>query len=334
MHGYDHPPAPAAWPAPTDTSPYAPPYERVATADAGAPGHPAQAFAPLSHRRAGGSVRSPSAGPPPPHAAAGWYDAGAAAGGYSTPFPSGFPAPPGAPAASTSPTAVTGLALGAGALAVLGLASGLVSAAIAVVGLLVSAAALLLARAPRRAGRGVAIAGLTTSGVAAALAGIVFLFSWTGAGAALGAWLGGDVFLPVVALRPGEPGTVGEYTVTVDEIRLGPGAAVTADQRDLSAGGAYVEAVVTVTYDGAGVGFVEEDLLVSYAGSDDDWLYDEWSCSGTTESPVWEVGALREGETATFVACMDVPADVVHESAVIVEDLAAEDFTAELWGER
>jgi hypothetical protein len=92
--------------------------------------------------------------------------------------------------------------------------------------------------------------------------------------------------------------------------------------------------VVTVTYQGGDSGLVEHDLLVSYAGSDDEWMYDEWGCAATTESPSFEVARLAPGESATYVACMDVPADVVRDAAVIVEDLNAPQFTAEMWGMR
>jgi hypothetical protein len=53
-----------------------------------------------------------------------------------------------------------------------------------------------------------------------------------------------------------------------------------------------------------------------------------------TESPVSELAPMQPGETATFVSCMDVPADVVDEAAVIVEDLNAPTLSAEMWGER
>jgi hypothetical protein len=162
------------------------------------------------------------------------------------------------------------------------------------------------------------------------LAALLLVVSGTLAGTWLPAW-SDDVDLPLVALRPGEPGRVGDYEVTVDALRMPDDA--TTDRRS-PAEGRYVEADVTVTYVGDGVGVVDEDLLVSYAGSSDDWLYDEWGCAAVTESPVTELDPLGPGDTATFVSCMDVPAEVVDEPAVIVEDLAGDVFTAEMWGER
>jgi len=307
MNGFDPyaPPGHASGRGAVDTSPYAPPYER---ADQAA-GQPFAPYLPPTPMPYGGDA--PWSGPSlyPPSAE--------------------VPAKP-----RTHPAAVAGLALGCAAIAVLGVATGLVSAGVGLAGLVTSALALVLTRGPRGGARGTAVAGLTTSVIAVVVAGVVFLVSWTGVGAGLQAWLGGEVDLPIVALRPGEAGTVGDYTVTVEEIRMAADAALLADPDNPPADGTYVEAVVTVTYAGRGVGNVDDDLLVSYVGSDDAWMYDEWGCMAATESPVWDVPRMAPGDTATFVSCMDVPADVVDEAAVIVEDLGAPTFSAEMWGRR
>ncbi len=73
---------------------------------------------------------------------------------------------------------------------------------------------------------------------------------------------------------------------------------------------------------------------MSNAGSSDDWLYDELTCGATTDRPVHAVGRLASGEQATFVACMDAPADVIRDTAVIVEDLTSWELAAETWGVR
>ncbi len=179
----------------------------------------------------------------------------------------------------------------------------------------------------------VAIGGLVLGAIAVALlAVLVLVVAGTASGGLLDP-LDDGVDLPMVALRPGETGRVGDYEVTVDAIRMSDDAHLAADGRQ-AADGTYVEAAVTATYVGPGVGVVEDDLLVSYAGSSDDWLYDAWGCAALTESPVTELPPVELGDTVTFVACMDVPTDVLDQSAVVVEDLAAPEFTAELWGQR
>ncbi|WP_298458071.1 hypothetical protein [uncultured Cellulomonas sp.] len=44
------------------------------------------------------------------------------------------------------------------------------------------------------------------------------------------------------------------------------------------------------------------------------------------------LGRLGLGEEATVVVCMDVPEDVIQDTAVIVEGPDSWDLTAELWG--
>jgi hypothetical protein len=87
-------------------------------------------------------------------------------------------------------------------------------------------------------------------------------------------------------------------------------------------------------YEGRRVGVVEDDLLVSYVGSNDDWTYVEWDCAATTDRPVYDLGELEPGESATYTACMDVPVDVLQDTAVIVEDLTSWEGVVEMWGER
>lgn len=287
---------------------YAPPYQRTDRPD----GHPPDPYAP---------PQLPPSG----------HGADLFGPGHFSPY-----AAPGQPPAPSrvNLAAVAGLAFGGAAVAMLGLAAGTVSAVAGVVGVVASSVGVLVAKRGRERTHGLAVAGVTTSAIAVALSGVVFLLSATGVGADLQASLGGDVELPMVALRPGEQGSVGDYTVTVDEIRMAADTSVTADRRNPPADGTYVEAVVTVTYVGRGVGIVEEDLLVSYVGSDDHWIYDEWGCAAITDRPVFKVDPIEPGATATFVSCMDVPAEVVDEAAVIVEDLRAPMFTAEMWGER
>jgi hypothetical protein len=302
MTGFDPymPHGDSSRPGNVEASPYAAPYERHAPA----PGQPPTPYLPAHLTPYG--ANPPWSGQPP------------------------YPPSAVAPARSGMyPPAIAGLALGFAAIATLGVIAGVVSAGVGLVGLVTSTVALVLARGSRGGAAGTAVAGLITSAIAVVLSGVVFLVSGTGVGGSAG-WLGGGSELPIVPLRPGESGSVGDYTVTVQEIRM---SADPAGRRS-AVDGAYLEAVVAVTYEGRGVGNVGDDLLVSYAGSDDEWFYDEWGCLAVTESPVSELAPMRPGETATFVSCMDVPADVVDEAAVIVEDLNAPTFSAEMWGER
>ena len=258
-------------------------------------------------------------------------------GAVSQPFPPLFGAPPG-PAARHDPFAVTGLALAVLALVLLGVLAGVVSGPVALVGLVLSAVGVI--RAHRSGARvGVAVAGVATSSIAIVLAFVALVVFGTLAqqnpfpeGADASAAGTGYQRYPLISLRPGEPATVGEYTVTVDSIELDADAVLAADPANPRPEGRYVQAVVTVVYEGSGTGVVADDLAVAYIGSSDEWSYDQWSCAARTDRPVDALPGLVAGDRATYTVCMDVPSDAVEDVAVSVEDL--DTWAVDVWGTR
>ncbi|WP_146906529.1 hypothetical protein [Cellulomonas aerilata] len=356
------PPDPYAVPGPEagrhgpDPAPYAPPYERADVPGWARPAPHAAAPFPAPHaavHTATRTVATPTHGPSPAPPTSAFPDppwggpvasgtgAGAPWAGPGGPWADGAWPPPalgghgGALVRRVACTAAA-VALAITAVVLASLGEGPVSVLVGLLGVVAGLLGLWPTPTRDRRGSGWAAAGLTASSLAAVVGGAVSLVAGTGLGAAVDDWASSttDIDLPMVALRTGETGQVGDYSVVVDEIRLDADDDLSADPQNPPAEGRYVEAVVTVTYTGSSLGTVGDDLLVSYAGSTDEWLYDEWSCAAVTETPPYEVPRLSPGESATFVSCMDVPADVVDEPAVVVEDLTSVEPVGEMWGER
>lgn len=153
---------------------------------------------------------------------------------------------------------------------------------------------------------------------------------WDGDGVTDGEWI--DV--PSDTLALGEPATMGQYTVTVMEVELDAGDDVlAADSDNAPAAGQYVQALVSVTYNGTEVGRPFRDLLVSYPGSDD-YIYDEAGCWAITADYVYDVGPVAPGETVDFLSCMDVPSEAIGGAAIMVEDMTVPFFRGEVWSSR
>jgi hypothetical protein len=330
-------------PSATAAQPYAAPYQRSEAA-----GHPQQWGPTPSTTYGPPSAHAPQSpyGPPPAHTppAPGWpsgpgWQIGHAeqgtAGGQGAP---GGQDRPRRPSARRVVLTAASLALAIAAVVLASTELGVVAVIVGLVGVVAGLLGLWPTRSRDPRGRGWAVGGVAASCVAAGVGAAMALVTGTGVGAVFGTDPDeGTLDVPTVGLRTGESGTVGEYAVTVDEIRMDADATLAADPENPDnppAEGRYVEAVVTVTFQGTGLGSIVDDLLVSYAGSTDGWLYDEWSCAAETEAPPYTLHRLTPGESATFVSCMDVPADVVDEAAVVVEDLSADEPTGEAWGER
>lgn len=142
------------------------------------------------------------------------------------------------------------------------------------------------------------------------------------------------VAVPRDTLRMGEAATIGHYTVTIMQVDLdAEDSVLAADPDNVAAVGQYVQALVSVTYNGTELGRPFRDLLVSYPGSDD-FFYDEAGCWAITADYVYDVGPVAPGETVDFLSCMDVPGEAIDGSTVMVQDMTVPFFRAEMWSSR
>ena len=256
------------------------------------------------------------------------------------------------------PLAVAGIVVGVLALIVLPVPGSMGGWAIGVGAVAAVLAFVALARTPRGSGRGAAVTAVVLSLLAVGAGVTLLLAVVSGLGDAFmtgfrdgyssGAAPADDdasfgtsdaapgpedeewVDMPLISRDLGESATVGEYRVTIIDIDVDADAELAEDLLNPPADGRYVTARVMLVYEGDGRGNPEKDLMLSYPGHDD-WLYDETTCLAETSAPIWEIGSLEPGATATFTACMDVPADAVRDRAVLVDDMRAEEFSAELW---
>jgi hypothetical protein len=217
------------------------------------------------------------------------------------------------------------------------------------VGLALGIPALISAQRGRRAGLGLAVAGVILSGVAfvGVLATQAFYSSviddvtsdisnaadvpasslnGNGEAQASGAKASGSS--PAV-LPLGHPGKLTEYTVTVDSVTLNGNDVVAAENRfNDPPAGQYVLVALTVTYTGAREGDPWLDLSAEFIGTDAR-KYDTSSCSAVIPNEASDLPTLLNGGTASYQVCMDVPPSAIEGGRVEVsESLSFHDVSA------
>ena len=360
-----HPEPPLSVPDPYAQRPHSDGHAVGHGAPAAPPAYPTNGASPWSY---GAPPAAPTAAPygfkphgqtPPAYGSVPGYPA-PGQGNPASPFqPGQYYGPAGIPLPTSSRT--NGLAIASIVVAsvclVLGgpVSAGVLAIVGGVVGLGLGIAGLRRARAGVVGGKGQATVGIVVSAVSA-IVGTVLVFTvgpafvagftqgwesalqgegpsgdpWDGDGVTDDEWID----IPTDTLALGEAATMGQYTVTVMEVQLDADDDVlAADSDNAPAAGQYVQALVSVTYNGTGVGRPFRDLLVSYPGADD-YIYDEAGCWAITADYVYDVGPVAPGETVDFLSCMDVPSEAIDGAAVMIEDMTVPFFRGEVWSSR
>lgn len=270
-------------------------------------------------------------------------------GGYA---PQGGPYQPGA--RKGSGLAISALVVGAIALLLcwVPIINNL-AAVLAVVGLALGIPALVSARRGKRTGSGLAVAGVIVSVLA--LAGVLATqafyvsvlddvadeldaaeFAPGDVGASAEGEANADAGPDAAAaapsvLAPGQPGQLGEYTVTVDSVTLNGNDVVAAENPyNEPPTGQYVLVGLTVTYNGADEGDPWLDLSTEFVGTDAR-KYDTSSCMAVIPNEASDVPTLLAGGTASYQVCMDVPPTAVEGGQVEVSETFSFDDASVTW---
>ncbi|WP_312182660.1 DUF4190 domain-containing protein [Arthrobacter sp.] len=221
---------------------------------------------------------------------------------------------------------------------------------VAVVGLGLSIAALVIAIRRHTSAKGLSIAGIIVSGVAvigSILASVMIAVFFntvndsvnngspygvgpstsaspsTSAGTTSGS-SGSATVAPGADLLPlGTAADIGDYSVTVSNVqRDATNDIVNLNQFNEAPAGQYVLITLDVVYNGADEGDPWLDLTTNFVGSDNR-QYDESSCRAIPELPGTTVPTLENGGQAQFQVCMDVPPEAVPGERVLVEETLA-----------
>ncbi|MEJ5943679.1 DUF4190 domain-containing protein [Pseudokineococcus basanitobsidens] len=205
------------------------------------------------------------------------------------------------------------------------------SIVIGVVGLALGVTALLLARRATHGGRGMAIAGTVLSTLAIIGAVIVNLVLGAAINAADDAITDAENGYSDISpeeedaaeeatLPLGEATEVGEYTVAVTAVNPDADDVIAAENEFNEAPtGQYVLVDVDVTYNGDEEGDPWIDLTAGYQGTDSR-DYDESSCTAVTPAEASDQPTLRNGGSASYSVCFDLPADAIEGGRVSMEE--------------
>ena len=225
---------------------------------------------------------------------------------------------------------------------------------VALVGLGLSIAALVIAVRRQTSAKGLSIAGIIVSGVAVigsilATVMIAAFFNTvtnsvdsgplygsssssagpsTTAGPTSGSsgsgTAGSGTVAPGASLLPlGTAAEIGDYSVTVSNVQLdATDDIVNLNQINETPSGQYVLITLDVVYNGASEGDPWLDLNTSFVGSDNR-QYDESSCRAILQLDGTAVPTLENGGQAQYEVCMDVPPEAIPGDRVLVEKTLA-----------
>lgn len=219
---------------------------------------------------------------------------------------------------------------------------------IALVGLGLSIAALVIATRRRTSAKGLSIAGTVVSGLAviASIVAIALLSAFftafnnsmdnvvpygggqTTSSASAGS--GSATAVPEASLLPiGTAAEIGDYSVTVSSVQLDATDEVLSfNPVNQAPSGQYVLITLNVVYNGAAEGDPWLELSTNFVGSDNRQYY-ESSCAALLEQGGASVPTLENGGQADYQVCMDVPAAAVPGERVLVEETLAFDGPSE-----
>jgi hypothetical protein len=110
----------------------------------------------------------------------------------------------------------------------------------------------------------------------------------------------------------GEPGTVGDYEVTVTDVRPNVDDLIVAENMNNVPpvrGKQYFMAAVSVTYTGTEVGDPGFDLYFSSVGQSNVGWSTSYATCGVIPNPAFDAAELLEGETAEFNICWQIASD-------------------------
>lgn len=257
----------------------------------------------------------------------------------------GYP-PPNMPSNQGRGLALTGLILGIVALALCWIpVINLFALILALAGLGFSIAALVIAIQRRTTARGLAIAGLVVSAVAAIASLVLWLLlvafvdsvneetensGTTDPSASPGDTGSASPSADVLPL--GEAAVVGEYTVAVTAVQPDATESILGvNEVNEPPEGQYVLVSLDVVYNGTEEGDPWLDLTTAFVGSDAR-QYDETTCMAVVEREASQVPTLEPGGQASYDVCMDVPAAAVPGTRIQVEEtLPTSDITEASW---
>lgn len=217
---------------------------------------------------------------------------------------------------------------------------------VALVGLALSVAALVIAVRRRTSAKGLSIAGTIVSGLAViasiiAIALVSAFFSslrdsmygdtagpygnstgtpapattGTGTGTGSGSATAAPNLLPI-----GSAAEIGEYSVTVSGVQLdATDAIVNFNPYNQPPSGQYVLITLDVVYTGNEEGDPWLDLSTSFVGSDSR-QYSESTCAAVLDLEGTSVPTLENGGQAQYEVCMDVPPTAIPGDRVLVEE--------------
>ena len=256
----------------------------------------------------------------------------------------GYP-PPGPPSNQGRGMALAGLILGIVGLVLCWVPLlNVMALVIALAGLGLSIAALVIAVRRRTSAKGLSIAGTIVSGLAVlgSLLAIALLSAFfsavnnsmntvspygsgqTTSSSTASSSPGSATATPGTSLLPlGTAAEIGEYSVTVSNVQLNATDEVlSVNPANQPPSGQYVLVTLNVVYNGAQEGDPWLDLSTNFVGSDNR-QYDESSCIAVLESGGVAVPTLENGGKANYQVCMDVPAAALPGERVLVEETLA-----------